>query len=91
MSPSRQEVASQGDVTVRVDGSEVRVRAGSTVATAVLAAGGATFRRSVSGQPRGPLCGMGTCYECRVTVNGRPHVRACMTTCSPGMEVRTDA
>ena len=25
---------------------------------------------SVSGEPRAPLCGMGICYECRVTIDG---------------------
>lgn len=36
------------------------------------------LRRSVSGEPRGVLCGMGICFECRVTVEGIPHRRACM-------------
>ena len=48
------------------------------------------FRRSVSGEPRGPLCGMGICFECRVTINGREHCRSCQIPCEPGMEVRTD-
>lgn len=79
------------DVSVIIDGTPLRVRVGSTVAAAVVAAGRHRFRRSVSGEPRGPLCGMGICHECQVTVNGRAHVRACMTRCSDGMEVRTDA
>jgi len=33
---------------------------------------------------------MGICFECRVTVDGRPHVRSCQVVCRPGMEVRTD-
>lgn len=78
-------------ITVRVDGRSVRVAHGATVATAVFAAGGMRFRRSVSGEPRAPLCGMGICFECRVVVDGRPHVRACMTACRDGMEVQTDA
>ena len=57
---------------------------------AVARAGVTTFRRSVTGEPRGPLCGMGICFECRVTVDGRPHVRSCQVLCRPGMEVRTD-
>ena len=54
------------------------------------AAGFDLFRRSVTGQPRGPLCGMGICFECRVTVGGRQHVRSCQTACASGMEVQTD-
>jgi sarcosine oxidase subunit alpha len=60
------------------------------VAAAVLAAGVNTFRRSVSGEARGPLCGMGICFECRVNVNGVAHVRSCQTLCENGMDVRTD-
>lgn len=78
-------------ITVRVDGREVRVAPGATVATAVITAGGMRFRRSVRGEPRAPLCGMGICFECRVVVDGRPHVRSCMTACRDGMEVYTDA
>jgi sarcosine oxidase subunit alpha len=34
---------------------------------------------------------MGVCQECRVTVDGRPDQRACMTAVRDGMEVATDA
>jgi sarcosine oxidase subunit alpha len=40
---------------------------------------------------RGGFCGMGVCQECRVTVDGRPDQRACMTEVRDGMEVSTDA
>ena len=60
------------------------------VAAAVLQAGVVSFRRSVTGEARGPLCGMGICFECRVTVNGAAHVRSCQTLCEDGMDVRTD-
>ena len=43
-----------------------------------------------AGEARGPLCGMGICFECRATVNGQPHCRSCQIICQPGMEVRTD-
>jgi D-hydroxyproline dehydrogenase subunit alpha len=36
------------------------------------------FRTSVTGEPRAPLCGMGVCHECRVTVGGNAHQLACM-------------
>ena len=47
-------------------------------------------RTSVSGKPRGPLCGMGICFECRVTINGISHCRSCQILCEPGMDVSTD-
>ena len=76
-------------VSVRVNGKPVTVRAGATVAVAVLTAG-ATCRTSVSGQPRSPLCGMGTCFECRVTINGEPQRRSCQVLCQADMEIETD-
>ena len=77
-------------LTLLIDGVLVRVASGATVAAAILQAGGASFRRSVSGEPRTPLCGMGICFECRVTIGGRAHQRSCQIPCAPGMEVRTD-
>jgi D-hydroxyproline dehydrogenase subunit gamma len=70
-----------------VNGQPVRVETGATVASALLNAGVAVFRRSSHGDGRGPLCGMGICYECRVTIDGVPHQRACMTTVANGMVV----
>jgi sarcosine oxidase subunit alpha len=76
-------------VTVTVNGSPVSVPSGTTVAVAVMIAG-QSCRTSVTGEPRGPLCGMGICFECRVAIDGRPHCRSCQILCKPGMEVRTD-
>ena len=42
---------------------------------------------SLAGAPRGPLCGMGQCFECRVSVDGRER-RACLTPARDGQEVR---
>ena len=78
-----------GTVTLSVNGSPVAVPAGATDEVAMAIAGQAC-RTSVSGEPRGPLCGMGICFECRVSINGTPHCRSCQILCEPGMEVRTD-
>jgi sarcosine oxidase subunit alpha len=78
------------EVRLKVNDVAVLMPAGSMVAAAVLKAGVGTFRRSVTGEARGPLCGMGVCFECRVTVDGVAHVRSCQTVCENGMDVRTD-
>ncbi len=78
------------DVTLVVDGVSVTMPAGSMVAAAVLKSGRHSFRRSATGEPRGPLCGMGICFECRVTIDGEAHCRSCQTLCENGMDVRTD-
>ena len=75
---------------IMVNGLPVKVVPGTIVAAALAQAGVIRFRRSVHGEPRGPLCGMGVCFECRVTINGTPHCRSCLTLCEDGMEVRTD-
>lgn len=77
-------------VTLTVNGLPVSMPAGSMVTAAVLKAGVSSLRRSVTGEPRGPLCGMGICFECRVTIDGVAHVRSCQTVCENGMDVRTD-
>ncbi len=78
------------NVTLTVNGARVSVPEGSMVSTAVALAGVVGFRTSVAGEPRAPLCGMGICFECRITLDGRPHVRSCQVVCRDGMEVRSD-
>ncbi len=77
-------------VTLRINGKPITVERGTIVAAAVVMAGGLKFRQSVLGESRAPLCGMGICMECRVTINGQPHCRSCQTLCAEGMDVRTD-
>ncbi|MBI3181083.1 MAG: (2Fe-2S)-binding protein [Myxococcales bacterium] len=65
---------------------------GETVAVALLAAGIRHFRTSpVLGEPRGPYCGMGICFDCVLTIDGIPGVRACQTKVRPGMRVEIQA
>lgn len=47
------------------------------------------WSRSVGGEVRAPLCGMGICFECRVHVDGQSRL-ACMTPCRDGMTVQTE-
>ena len=75
-------------IAVKVNGLSVPVPKGATVAVALMLAG-KPCRTSVTGEPRGPLCGMGICFECRVTINGTPHCRSCQILCEPGMEVNS--
>jgi D-hydroxyproline dehydrogenase subunit alpha len=72
-----------------VDGRQVESETGVTVAAALANAGIEPLRLSATGQPRGPLCVMGTCFECRVTIDGEPHRRACLAIVRDGMVVET--
>lgn len=77
------------EVRLTVNGQPVSVPAGSVVAAAVARAGVVASRHSVRGEARAPLCGMGICYECRVTIDGQPHRLGCQTPCEEGMTVET--
>lgn len=73
-----------------VDGRRVAAEGGVTVAAALSNAGVERLRVSTSGQARGPLCVMGTCFECRVTVDGQPYRRACLEAVRDGMRISTN-
>lgn len=62
----------------------------ASLAASLMNDGVAGFRTSVRGEPRGPLCGMGICFECRVEVNGTPHHRACMIPVRDELGVRDE-
>jgi predicted molibdopterin-dependent oxidoreductase YjgC len=76
-------------ITIRVDGIELRIPEETSVAAALISHGIWRFRTAVEGAPRGPICAMGICFECRVTIDGTAHRRACMEICRPGMEIAT--
>jgi D-hydroxyproline dehydrogenase subunit gamma len=74
---------------IKINGRSVTVADGSSVAAAIFLAGETRFRTSVSGEPRAALCGMGICFECRVTIDGEPHVRSCQVMVRDGMAIET--
>jgi aerobic-type carbon monoxide dehydrogenase small subunit (CoxS/CutS family) len=77
------------EITIKVNGHTFSVPVGATVAVA-MALAGSKCRTSVSGELRGPLCGIGICFECRVNINGRPHCKSCQILCEPDMEVSSE-
>jgi D-hydroxyproline dehydrogenase subunit gamma len=77
------------NVTLHINGTPVQMPTGSVISAALLKAA-VPSRRSVSGEPRSALCGMGICFECCATINGIPHRRTCQLICSDGMVVETE-
>ena len=75
------------NVTIIVDGVPHAVPSDVTVAAALFNAGIAAFRRDLSGSARAPVCGMGTCHECRVMIDGIANVRACLEPVREGMSI----
>jgi aerobic-type carbon monoxide dehydrogenase small subunit (CoxS/CutS family) len=64
-------------VPVIYDGVKVEVRPGETIAAALFRAG---MRPKY-------FCGIGVCFACLVTVDGRPAQRACLTLAAGAEEV----
>jgi len=77
-------------IELSLNGRRLRVAPGTTVAAALALGGDGSCRTSVSGQRRAPLCGMGICQECRVSIDGLRRL-ACQTLCREGMRVETQA
>ncbi|NBF12097.1 (2Fe-2S)-binding protein [Pseudomonas sp. Fl4BN1] len=71
-----------------LDGRKLRVADGTSVAAALALNDDGCCRTSVSGQRRAPLCGMGICQECRVSIDGFRRL-ACQTLCRDDMRVET--
>ncbi|HEY3933398.1 MAG TPA: (2Fe-2S)-binding protein [Gemmatimonadales bacterium] len=76
-------------IPIVVDGATLTVAGDISLAAALLNAGIVGFRLDEHGKPRAPVCGMGTCFECRVTVDGVTGVRACLEPVRREMRVET--
>lgn len=77
-------------VTILIDGHPFAARAGDSVAAALLASGRPACRTTAaSGDPRGPFCMMGVCFDCLVVIDGRANQQGCLVAVAEGMEVET--
>ncbi|CAA9279811.1 MAG: SoxB-like sarcosine oxidase, subunit beta related [uncultured Craurococcus sp.] len=74
-------------IRISFDGQALEALPGETIAATLSAAGILAYRTTPSGAPRGLHCGMGACFDCLVTVDGRPGQRACLTKVRDGMAV----
>lgn len=87
VSPFRDLSPEAARVELRVNGQELRLPRGMTLAAALLAAGVMPFRQTpVSGAPRGLFCMMGTCYDCLVEIGGETR-QACMIEVTEGLDI----
>ena len=76
-------------VTVNIEGKDVQVAVGETVAAAVLVNNlGYTRTTPISGATRAPLCMMGVCFECLMEIDGLPNRQACQVQVAEGMRIR---
>ena len=76
-------------LTIELDGAEVNVPAGVSVAAALLYLDRIPTRHSVvKAAPRAPFCMMGICFECLIEIDGVADQRACQLQVRTGMRLR---
>ena len=77
-------------VALTVNGETVTASAGVSLGSVLHSHGKAMRLSPGNAAPRGLYCGMGVCFECLVSVDGRPE-RACITPVRAGMAVEVPA
>lgn len=77
-------------VSFQFDGKTYNGFAGDTVASALWANGIRKLRvHEESATPRSVYCNIGHCFECRLTINQTPGVRACLTEIKENMIIES--
>ncbi|WP_431122275.1 FAD-dependent oxidoreductase [Variovorax paradoxus] len=71
------------------DGQPVDGLEGETVAAALAASHLRQMRHTQGGGRRGLYCGMGACFDCLVTIDGRASQRACLTKAADDQQIRS--
>jgi hypothetical protein len=78
------------DIEIELDGEPLRTSSRRTIAAVLLAEGRRSWRSTGrTSAPRGIFCGIGVCFDCVLTVNDEPDVRACQRRVAAGDRVVT--
>ncbi|MEC9475792.1 MAG: FAD-dependent oxidoreductase [Planctomycetota bacterium] len=83
-------MTSSEKISIRIDGTTLEVDSGTQLAAALMGQGIFALRASPAGEDRGVLCAIGSCHECRATVDGHRGVRTCLVTVQDGMKIDTE-
>ena len=74
--------------SITVDGAAVPAEVGEPLAAVLLRLDPPTTRTTpVRGEPRGPYCMMGVCFDCLAIVDGTPSTQTCRIAVRDGMRV----
>lgn len=77
-------------VNVKINEQTVIVASDMSVAAVLLQHCAPIWRsNSVSGEKRGPFCMIGNCFDCLVTIDGKPNQQACQTRVTTDMRIQT--
>jgi len=83
-------MAKETTISLTLDGIPLTAYPGQTLAAVLMSNGIRSWRTTrFEYQPRGVLCGIGVCFDCLITLNGMPNVRACTTEASNGDELNS--
>jgi ferredoxin len=85
---ARESSGGESSFVFSFENQPVEARLGQSVAAALLSNGIRTLRIDEAGNPKGILCGIGYCFECRCVIDDELDRRACMIEAKPGMRVR---
>jgi D-hydroxyproline dehydrogenase subunit gamma len=78
-------------VSLSLNGTITDADLGETILSVLVRLGHRKIRLSQKYKEwRGFYCGTGTCFECLVTVDGVPNIRACITPVSDAMHITLD-
>ena len=73
-----------------LDGVTLSANGGLSIAAAMIFNSMRINRTTrVEGTPRGIFCGIGSCFDCLVVVDGIANQRACITEVRSGMKIQT--
>ena len=79
-------------ITWTLDGATLTAISGQSVAAAMISHGERINRTTrIDNSPRGVFCGIGSCFDCLVVVDGIANQRACITDVREGMSIQTQS
>lgn len=82
-------IPASNPVEITFNGRKLQAYEGESIAAALSAHDILALRTTADGLERGLWCGMGACFDCVVTVDGRIGERACMTRVRAGMVIES--
>ena len=81
---------SKNIIAFTLDGVPLIATCGQSIAAAMINNSIRINRTTrIEGSPRGIFCGIGSCFDCLVVVDGIANQRACITEVQSGMKIET--
>ena len=75
------------DITIFIDENPINAVSGETVAAVLLRQNICAVHTCPNGEPRGPYCMMGVCFDCMVTLENGQSEQACQIDATEGLKI----